>query len=194
MQLRGKRDFDTFLQRWAQPPCSVNLSAFRYRSRLPRLCRWATALRRQFDTFSPPGGINLPEGSENDPEEADTVHALGERKTRLFRQSAAKRNGSGSGRRNASRKAPKSRHQDGPRLIEQNHTSAILHAARLEHHFDVCIDGLYAEALRLPGKPDLALFLEVARRLNVHPSRIMPSVRGVVGRGRSWRTGQLPDA
>ena len=50
-------------------------------------------------------------------------------------------------------------------------TSAILHAAGLEHHFDVCVDGLDAESLRLPGKPNPALFLEAARRLNVQPSR-----------------------
>jgi HAD superfamily hydrolase (TIGR01509 family) len=49
--------------------------------------------------------------------------------------------------------------------------SAILHAAGLEHHFDVCVDGLDAQALRLPGKPDPALFLEAARRLGVQPSR-----------------------
>ena len=52
-------------------------------------------------------------------------------------------------------------------------TSAILQAAGLEHHFDVCVDGLDAEALRLPGKPDPVLFLEAARRLDVHPSRII---------------------
>jgi trehalose 6-phosphate phosphatase len=49
-------------------------------------------------------------------------------------------------------------------------TSAILRVAGLEHHLDVCVDGLDAEALRLPGKPDPALYLEVARRLGVEPS------------------------
>jgi nucleotide-binding universal stress UspA family protein len=33
---------------------------------------------------------NLPEGSEHDPEDANTVHALGERKTRLFLQALKK--------------------------------------------------------------------------------------------------------
>ena len=52
-------------------------------------------------------------------------------------------------------------------------TTAILHAAGLEHHFDACVDGLDAEALSLPGKPAPALFLEIARRLNVAPSRVI---------------------
>jgi beta-phosphoglucomutase-like phosphatase (HAD superfamily) len=37
--------------------------------------------------------------------------------------------------------------------------------------FDICIDGLKAEALKLPGKPEPAVLLEIARRLNIHPSR-----------------------
>jgi beta-phosphoglucomutase-like phosphatase (HAD superfamily) len=60
-------------------------------------------------------------------------------------------------------------------------TSAILHAAGLEHHFDVRVDGLDAEALRLPGKPDPALYLEAARRLGVQPSRAMLFEDALVG-------------
>ncbi len=48
--------------------------------------------------------------------------------------------------------------------------SAILHAAGLEHHLDVRVNGLDAEALRLAGKPDPALYLEAARRLGVEPA------------------------
>ena len=48
---------------------------------------------------------------------------------------------------------------------------AILHAAGLEHHVDLRVDGVDAETLALPGKPDPALFLETARRLGVEPSR-----------------------
>ena len=36
---------------------------------------------------------------------------------------------------------------------------------------DARVDGLDAEELGLPGKPDPALFLEAARRLGVQPSR-----------------------
>ena len=42
---------------------------------------------------------------------------------------------------------------------------------RLEGQFDICIDGLKAEALKLPGKPEPAVLLEIARRLDIQPSR-----------------------
>jgi beta-phosphoglucomutase-like phosphatase (HAD superfamily) len=44
-------------------------------------------------------------------------------------------------------------------------TGAILRAAGLDHHLEICVDGLDAETLRLPGKPDHTLYLEAARRL-----------------------------
>jgi beta-phosphoglucomutase-like phosphatase (HAD superfamily) len=98
------------------------------------------------------------------------VHALGERKTRLFLQ-APKRESIRAAGAEALLKAPGKRHQNGRRLIEQN-TTAILHAAGLEHHFDVCVDGLVAG--RRSGsraEPDPALFLEAAHRLGVEPPR-----------------------
>jgi beta-phosphoglucomutase-like phosphatase (HAD superfamily) len=55
--------------------------------------------------------------------------------------------------------------------VECKNTAAILRAAGLNDHFDACVDGLDAEALKLPGKPDPALFLETAHRLRVEPLR-----------------------
>jgi alpha,alpha-trehalase len=49
--------------------------------------------------------------------------------------------------------------------------SAILHAAGLNRLIDVRVDGMDAEALGLPGKPDPALFLEAAQRLGARPAR-----------------------
>ena len=48
---------------------------------------------------------------------------------------------------------------------------AILSAARFDHLIDARVDGVDAEKLGLPGKPDPALFLEAARRLGTKPSR-----------------------
>ncbi len=61
------------------------------------------------------------------------------------------------------------------------HTRTILHAAGLEHYFDVCVNGIDAEALKLPGKPDPALYLEAARRLGVQPLRAMLFEDSLVG-------------
>jgi len=49
--------------------------------------------------------------------------------------------------------------------------AAILRAAGLDRLIDARIDGLDAEELGLPGKPDPALFLEAARRLGIQPPR-----------------------
>ncbi|MFD6138365.1 HAD family hydrolase [Promicromonospora sp. NPDC060271] len=47
----------------------------------------------------------------------------------------------------------------------------VLRAAGVDLLVDVRVDGLDAERLGLPGKPEPALFLEAARRLTVAPSR-----------------------
>lgn len=49
--------------------------------------------------------------------------------------------------------------------------SAILSAAGFDHLIDARVDGVDADELGLPGKPDPALFLEAARRLRAQPSR-----------------------
>ena len=77
-----KSVFDAFLQRWAQEhglafqPFDIATDYLDYVDGRPRYdgVRCFLAARR----------INLPEGSEHDPEGANTVHALGERKTDYF--------------------------------------------------------------------------------------------------------------
>ncbi|GHE38375.1 hydrolase [Streptosporangium violaceochromogenes] len=46
----------------------------------------------------------------------------------------------------------------------------VLHAAAVDHLFDVRVDGVDAARLGLAGKPDPALFLEAARRLGTTPA------------------------
>jgi alpha,alpha-trehalase len=48
---------------------------------------------------------------------------------------------------------------------------AVLAAAGVENMFDVRVDGVVMEDLGLPGKPDPAIFLEAARRIDVRPDR-----------------------
>ena len=125
-----------------------------------------------FEAFSAARGVDLLEGSEQDPEDANTVHALGERKTRLFLQALQKGINPAAGVETLLKKL----RQAGVRTAvgsSSKNTNAILYAAGLEHHFDVCVDGLDTESLSLPGKPDPALFLEAAHRLGVEPSRVI---------------------
>ena len=47
----------------------------------------------------------------------------------------------------------------------------VLEAGGLTHLFDARVDGVVADELGLPGKPDPAVFLEAARRVDVEPGR-----------------------
>lgn len=119
-------------------------------------------------------GIRLPDGSPQDDESRDTVHGLGKRKNRYFLasleeegvrvyQSAIALVGQARGFGVKTAVVSSSRN-----------TAAILRVARLTDLFPVRVDGVEVVRLRLPGKPDPAMFLEAARRLSVRP------VRGVV--------------
>jgi beta-phosphoglucomutase family hydrolase len=162
-----KSVFDTFLRRWAQErdltfqPFDIETDYLNYVDGRPRY----DGVR----SFLAARGITLPEGSEHDPEGANTVHAIGERKTRLFRQALQKGIVAAAGAETLLNKLRELSIRTAVGSSSKN-TSAILHAAGLDHHLDVCVDGLDAETLRLPGKPDPALYLEAARRLGVEPS------------------------
>ena len=163
-----KATFDIFLQSWAQrhglsfKPFDIEADYFTYVDGRPRY----DGIR----TFLAARDIHLPEGSENESDTANTVHALGERKTQLFRQAV----------RNGVDPAPgteallKKLRRLGVKtamISSSKNASAILNAAKIEHDFDVRVDGVDAKILALPGKPDPSLFLEAARRLSVQPSR-----------------------
>ena len=49
--------------------------------------------------------------------------------------------------------------------------AAVLHSVGLADLFDARVDGVVAEELHLPGKPDPASLIEAARRLGVRPGR-----------------------
>ncbi len=160
--------FDAFLQSWTQrhglafQPFDIEADYFRYVDGRPRY----DGIR----TFLAARGIHLPEGSEHDPDAADTVHALGERKTQLFRQALQNGIAPTAGAETLLKKL----RDLGLRtamISSSKNAGAILKAAKIEHHFDVCVDGVDAEILTLPGKPDPSLFLEATRRLGIRPSR-----------------------
>ena len=56
-------------------------------------------------------------------------------------------------------------------ISSSRHLHAVLTMAGAEGYFDACVDGIEAEALGIPGKPDPAIFLEAAHRLGVEPDR-----------------------
>jgi beta-phosphoglucomutase family hydrolase len=115
-------------------------------------------------------GIQLPEGAAGDPEAADTIAALSRRKNGYFAEELRAGVEAAPGaeallralRRKGIRTAV---------VSSSRNCAALVKAAGLAGLLEVRVDGMDAAALKLPGKPDPALFLEAARRLGVAPSR-----------------------
>jgi HAD superfamily hydrolase (TIGR01509 family) len=66
-------------------------------------------------------------------------------------------------------------------VSSSRHTGEVLAAAGLTGLFPVVVDGLEADRLALPGKPDPALFLHAADLLGVHPARAVVVEDAVAG-------------
>jgi beta-phosphoglucomutase family hydrolase len=115
--------------------------------------------------------ISLPEGSPSDPSDRETVCGLGNRKAGFFlahlREHGARpypstvrliRALEGKGIRTAI-------------ISASRHMAEVLDAAGLADLFEVRVDGVEADRLRLPGKPNPAVFIEAARRLGTVAAR-----------------------
>jgi alpha,alpha-trehalase len=74
-------------------------------------------------------------------------------------------------------------------ISASRHCAEVLTAARLADRFDVRVDGVVADELGLPGKPDPAVFLLAARRLGVQPRRTVVVEDALAG----VRAGQVGD-
>src|SRR5690606_33350607 len=116
-------------------------------------------------------GIDLPEGTPDDPPEAETICGLGNRKNALFSAVLAE---------DGVRPYPGSvalldRLRDGdPRLAvvsSSKNAVAVLEAAGLADRFGVVVDGLVAAEEGLAGKPAPDTFEFAARRLGAPVNR-----------------------
>ncbi|HEX5596657.1 MAG TPA: beta-phosphoglucomutase family hydrolase [Micromonosporaceae bacterium] len=122
-------------------------------------------------TFLASRGIVLPEGSSDDPAEADTVYGVGNRKNaillrRLREDGVAVYPGSvayleataAAGLRRAV-------------VSSSANCAAVVAAAGLEHLLEVRVDGVVARAEGLLGKPHPDTFLRAAQLLGVTPQQ-----------------------
>ncbi|QYC40886.1 putative glycosyl hydrolase [Nonomuraea coxensis DSM 45129] len=153
-----KHVFDGFL-RGRSAPFDIRDDYLRHVDGRPRL----DGVR----TFLASRGITLPEGGPGDEPGAPTVHGLGEAKDALFVQQVAHDGVAAFPstvvllhelRRRGCRTAV---------VSASRHCRLVVGSAGLAHLFDVLVDGNEAARLGLAGKPDPALFLEAARRLEV---------------------------
>jgi trehalose-phosphatase len=116
-------------------------------------------------------GIELPWGDPGDSSESETVCGLGNSKNVYFR-SEIEEHGVRPFESTVDLVRQLQEHGFGTALISASRNAeAVLGAAGVGDLFPVRVDGLVAEELGLPGKPDPAVFVEAARCLGAVPAR-----------------------
>ena len=107
--------------------------------------------------------ISLPEGSDEDSPDAETIHGLGHRKDQIFLQLIRAH---GVKAYDGSVRYVQAAREAGLMLAvvsSSKNTSEVLRAAKLDGLFDGQVDGNVAEAKHLKGKPAPDTYLEGAR-------------------------------
>jgi trehalose-phosphatase len=115
-------------------------------------------------------GVTLPWGASGDDPSAPTVCGLGNRKQQLF----AARIACGVPVFESTVAMVRHLRDAGVRVAvfsASRNCRAVLAAAGVEALFEARVDGVVAEELGLPGKPDPAVLVEAARLLGVRPGR-----------------------
>ena len=113
--------------------------------------------------------IPVPEGSENDPPDAHSVHGLANRKDALFLHLIRSR---GVEPYEGSIRYVHAAREAGLKLAvvtSSRHCDEVLAAARMQGVFDAKVDGNVAHAKGLTGKPAPDTYLEAARMLEAAP-------------------------
>lgn len=136
-------------------------------------------------------GIELPDGSPDDPPALDTVHGLGRTKNSLFE--ARIRAEGAEVYQDTMAYLGTARDQG---LLTAVVTSSancgeVLRAARVETLFDAWIDGVVAASRNLRGKPYPDTFLAAARDLGQHPNQcaVFEDAQAGMDAGRSGHFG-----
>ena len=136
-------------------------------------------------------GIELPMGDPADPPERETVCGLGNRKNDFFNAEV---------REHGVRTFPSTvtliheLRDAGIRvglMSSSKNTAMVLDVTGTTDLFEVRVDGVVAEQVGLPGKPDPAMYLETARRLGVAAARsvVVEDALSGVEAGRRGRFG-----
>jgi beta-phosphoglucomutase family hydrolase len=136
-------------------------------------------------------GISIPYGDPDDPPDRESVCGLGNRKDGYFLERLAAR---GSETYDSTIRLLNDLRAKGFKTAifsASKNCQAVLKATGSGQLFDARVDGVDAEMLGLPGKPDPAVLLEAAQRLGVTPERaviVEDAIAGVVA-GRAGRFG-----
>lgn len=136
-------------------------------------------------------GISLAHGEPDDPPDRETVCGLGNRKNSYFQQHLMERGADVYQSTVDLIIGLRARSMKTAIISASRNCADVLKAAQVSQLFDTRVDGVDADELGLPGKPDPAVFLEAARRLDVVPERavvVEDAIAGVqAGRGGHFR-------
>ena len=138
-------------------------------------------------------GIELPEGSADDPPDAETIHGVGnnknERVLRMIREEGVEPyDGS-------VRYVKEAKRLGLPRAVVSSSANCrdVLAAAGIQDLFDAVVDGVVAERDHLHGKPAPDTFLAGARALGVEPAHAVVFEDALAGveAGRAGKFGYV---
>jgi beta-phosphoglucomutase family hydrolase len=116
-------------------------------------------------------GIELPRGEASDPPGDQSVSAIANRKDEEFARHLDEQGAVAFGSTLALVERLRERGVRTAVISASRHCAAVLRSAGADGLFEVRVDGLDQERLGFAGKPDPAVFLEAARRLEVEPGR-----------------------
>ena len=114
--------------------------------------------------------ILRPEGEPDDSESADTICGLGNRKDMVFRDILRREEVAAYEGSRTFLDAVLSQGCSVAVVSSSQNAQLVLSAAGLDDRFDVVVDGAYASAAGLAGKPSPDTFLHAAGRLSLAPS------------------------
>ena len=116
-------------------------------------------------------GIELPEGSPEDPPDLMTVCGVGNRKNERFLELLAQGGVEAYQSTVDLIQGLRARGVGVALITSSRNAAAVLGSAGVDPSiFDAIVDGNECARIGLPGKPDPAIFLEAARRLRVEPA------------------------
>lgn len=115
--------------------------------------------------------ITLEPGTPSDPPGYNTVCAIGNLKDREFERVVTEEGVTLFESTVSFIRTLRSRGIRTALISSSRHARTMLATGGITDIFDAIVDGVDAEALELPGKPDPAIFLTAARKLDVVPSR-----------------------
>jgi beta-phosphoglucomutase family hydrolase len=150
--------------------------------------------KQRFDgvrSFLASRGIELPEGSRDDPADAETIGGLGNQKNQLVLGMIDRR---GVHAYQGSVRFVRAARDAGLRravVSASANCRKVLEAAGITDLFEARVDGVVAEQKQLQGKPAPDMFLYAARILGVHPEEaaVFEDALAGVAAGRAGRFG-----